>query len=179
MSGCIHSELPVPVFMQIPASELLLFFPSQKGKFWPDLEKRPKPCAYNRLGVVFSISVFSGGATLLHSSGVILCACSGENIWLKHEEIEANFKLGIKGLITKDVFGRCLTLMEHSGPSMKQRHGNCVVAPSKTADMGWSPASLVPVLCRYLPVNRCSFFPHRRSKFRPDLEKWPKTRACN
>ena len=43
------------------------------------------------------------------------------------------------------------------GPSAKQRHGGCCVAPGKTAGTG-SPAPLVPVSCRYLLVNHCSFF---------------------
>ena len=43
------------------------------------------------------------------------------------------------------------------GPSVKRRLGGCGVAPGKTAGMG-SPAPLVPVSCRYLLVNRCSFF---------------------
>ena len=42
-------------FMQIPASEslhALSFFPHRRGKFWPDFEKRPIPCACDRVGVV-------------------------------------------------------------------------------------------------------------------------------
>ena len=70
------SPPPGACFMQIPASESLLFFPSQKGKFWPDLEKRPKPCVCDRVGMVLGISVLSVEATLLHSSGVIPCACT-------------------------------------------------------------------------------------------------------
>ena len=65
------------------------------------------------------------------------------------------------------------------GPSAKRRYRGCAVAPGKTSGKG-SPALLVPVLCRYLLVNRCSFFfPHRRGKLWPDLEERPKTRACN
>ena len=65
-------------FMQMPASESLFFpFPSQKGQInRPDLEKRSSVHACNQVGVVCTISVFSGEATLLHGSGVIACACS-------------------------------------------------------------------------------------------------------
>ena len=42
------------------------------------------------------------------------------------------------------------------GPSAKQKHGSCVVAPGKTADTG-SLAPLILVSCRYLPENRYSF----------------------
>ena len=45
-------------------------------KLWLDLEKRSNPRACDRVGVVHAILVLSGGATLLHSSGVIPCACS-------------------------------------------------------------------------------------------------------
>ena len=45
------------------------------------------------------------------------------------------------------------------GPSAKRRHGGCGVAPGKTAGMGGYPAPpLLPVSCRYLLVNCCSFF---------------------
>ena len=43
------------------------------------------------------------------------------------------------------------------GPSTKRKHGGCVAASGKTAGTG-PPAPLVPVSCRYLLVNRCSFF---------------------
>ena len=66
---------PGDCFMQIPASETLLFFPHRRGKFWPDLEKQPNPHACDWVGVASAISVLSGEATLLHSSGVIPCAC--------------------------------------------------------------------------------------------------------
>ena len=53
------------------------------------------------------------------------------------------------------------------------------MAPGKTAGTG-SPALLVPVSCRYLLVNRCSFFfPHGRGKFWADLEKRSNPRACD
>ena len=69
-----------PCFMQIPASESLLFF-LRRGKFWPDLEKWLNPRACDRMGVVggrgfcYFCSLW-GEATMLHSSGVIPCACS-------------------------------------------------------------------------------------------------------
>ena len=44
------------------------------------------------------------------------------------------------------------------GPSAKRRHGVCGVAPDKQQVRGGSPAPLVPVSCRYLLVNCCSFF---------------------
>ena len=45
------------------------------------------------------------------------------------------------------------------GPSAKRRHRGCGVAPGKTADTGSpAPPPLVPVSCRYLLVNHCSFF---------------------
>ena len=43
------------------------------------------------------------------------------------------------------------------GLSAKQKYGGCVVASDKTAGTG-SPVPLVLVSCRYLLVNRCSFF---------------------
>ena len=77
----VPSGSPAPpgaCFMQIPASEslLFLFFPHRRGKFWPDLEKRSNPHACDQVGVALVISVLPGEATLLHSSGVISCACS-------------------------------------------------------------------------------------------------------
>ena len=53
------------------------------------------------------------------------------------------------------------------------------MAPGKTAGTGRYPAPLVPVSCRYLLVNCCSFFSYKRGKFLPDLEKWPNLHACD
>ena len=91
--------------MQIPARESLLFpFSLTEGVNSGQIWRSGQDCVLVTkwvwlLGVVYSILVLSGEATLLHSSGVIVCACSeyGENIWLKHTEIEINFKLGLKG----------------------------------------------------------------------------------
>ena len=63
--------------------------------------------------------------------------------------------------------------------SVKWRHGGCPMAPGKTAGTGRYPAPLVPVSCRYLLVNCCSFFSYKRGKFLPDLEKWPNLHACD
>ena len=56
------------------------FFSHRSGKFWLYLEKQPKPRACNWVGMVGRHGLlhfcFSGEATLLHSSGVIPCACS-------------------------------------------------------------------------------------------------------
>ena len=63
------------------------------------------------------------------------------------------------------------------GPSAKRRHGGCCVAPGKTAGTG-SPAPPGVCFMQIPAVNRCSFFfPHRRSKFWPDLEKRSNLRA--
>ena len=66
------------------------------------------------------------------------------------------------------------------GPSAKRRHGSCGVAPGKTAGTGSPAPPLVPVSCRYLLVSATlSFFPHRRGKFWPYLEKLSNPRACD
>ena len=66
------------------------------------------------------------------------------------------------------------------GPTAKRKHRDCVAAPNKTAGTG-SPAPLMPVSCRYLPLNHCSFFffPHRRGNFRLDWVKPSRVHACN
>ena len=68
---------PGACFMQIPASESLLFLFSltegaNSGRIWGSGQTR----VLVTVGVVHAILVLSGEATLLHSSGVIPCACS-------------------------------------------------------------------------------------------------------
>ena len=99
--GCAGTGSPAPL-VPVSCRYLLVnrcsFFPHRRGKFWPDLEKQSNPHACDRLGVAGgrdpAILVFSGEATLLHSSGVIPCACS--KLWWnylasQHEEMETNF----------------------------------------------------------------------------------------
>ena len=70
---------PDPCFMQIPASESLVFPFSltegaKSGRIW----RNSQECVFVTewawsMGVVYIISVLSGEATLLHSSEVIAC----------------------------------------------------------------------------------------------------------
>ena len=66
------------------------------------------------------------------------------------------------------------------GPSAKRRHGGCGVAPGKTAGMGGYPAPPPAACFMQIPASELLlflFFPHRRGKFWPDLEKRPNPRA--
>ena len=72
---------PGACFMQIPASESLLFFSltegANSGWIWRSSQTRVLVTEWARLvGLASAISVFSGEATLLHSPGVISCECS-------------------------------------------------------------------------------------------------------
>ena len=73
---------PGTCFMQIPASESLLFLFSLKegansGRIWRSGQTRVLVTKWAwSMGVAIAIPVLSGEATLLHSSGVIPCACS-------------------------------------------------------------------------------------------------------
>ena len=76
---------PAPIgacFMQIPASESLLFLFSltegaNSGRIWRSDQTRVLETEWAwSMGVARAILVLSGEATLLHSSGVIPCACS-------------------------------------------------------------------------------------------------------
>ena len=72
---------PGVCFMQIPASELLLFFSltegANSGLIWRSGQTRVLVTGWAwSVGVALAISVLSGEATLLHSSGVAFCACS-------------------------------------------------------------------------------------------------------
>ena len=90
---------PGACFMQIPASESLLFlFPLTEGASSGRIWRSGQTCVLVTgwawsVGVALAISVLSGEATLLHSYGVIPCACSElwGILWLKHEEMETNF----------------------------------------------------------------------------------------
>ena len=78
--------VPSPPLVPVSCRYLLVnrcsfFFPHRRGKFQPDLEKRPNPRACNRVDMALAIPVLSGEATLLHSAGVIPCACS--ELWWK------------------------------------------------------------------------------------------------
>ena len=72
---------PGACFMQIPASESLLFFSLIEGKYsgwiWRSGQTHVLVTEWAWLvGLASAISVFSSEATLLHSPGVISCACS-------------------------------------------------------------------------------------------------------
>ena len=73
---------PGACFMQIPASESLLFLFSltegaNSGRIWRSDQTRVLETEWAwSMGVARAILVLSGEATLLHSSGVIPCACS-------------------------------------------------------------------------------------------------------
>ena len=87
---------PGACFMQIPASESLLFLSpltqgTNSGHIWRNGQIHVLVTGWAwSVGVTSGILVLSGEATLLHSSGVISCACS-ELRWNYHEEIETNF----------------------------------------------------------------------------------------
>ena len=82
MAGTGSPALPGACFMQIPASELLLFLFSltegaNSGRIWRSGQTHVLVTEWAWLvGVTLAISVLSGEATLLHSSRVIPCACS-------------------------------------------------------------------------------------------------------
>ena len=86
---------PGACFMQIPASESLLFLFSltegaNSGRIWRSGQTRVLKTKWAwSMGVAHVILVFSGEATLLHSSGVIPCACP-ELWWNYLEEMETN-----------------------------------------------------------------------------------------
>ena len=72
---------PGTCLMQIPASESLLFFSlteeANSGWIWRNSQTHVLMTEWACLvGVAPGISVLSGEATLLHSSGEIPCACS-------------------------------------------------------------------------------------------------------
>ena len=81
---------PGACFMHIhvPASESPLFLFSRTkganpGRIWRSGQDSVLVTKWAwSMGMVSSISVFSGEATLLHSSGVIPCACS--ELWSKY-----------------------------------------------------------------------------------------------
>ena len=73
---------PGACFMQIPACKSLLFLFSltkgaNSGRIWRSGQTRVLETEWAwSMGVARAILVLSGEATLLHSSGVIHCACS-------------------------------------------------------------------------------------------------------